>query len=151
MSRSNVLVVIQFILFALFTGLIFYLPSEQGFIWQIPGLVLMLAGLLLALVAINMHRSTNQALPNISPDPQQSSKLVTSGPYRFARHPIYTAVILVALGASIFHGHLLLYALTILFYAFFTYKSTHEESLLQQRYPDYADYKAKTGRFFPGI
>jgi len=151
MSKSNLLVIFQFVLFAVFAGLMFYLPTQQNFIWRIVALIVMLAGGIIGLVAINMHNSTNKNLPNISPEPQQQSNLVTSGPYRYARHPIYTAVILVALGAAIFHGHILLFALTIVFYAFFSYKSMHEESLLQAVYPDYPAYKEQTGRFFPGI
>ncbi len=151
MSKSNLLVITQFVLFAVFAAIVFYFPTRQIFLWRIVGLIVMASGAIFGLVAINMHSRTNQNLPNVSPEPQKESNLVTSGPYRFARHPIYTAVILSALGVAILHGHLLLFAMTILFYAFFTYKSMHEETLLEQIYPDYPAYREKTGRFFPGI
>lgn len=151
MSKSNLLVIIQFILFAIFALIMFYLPSEQTLLWRISGLVIIIVGGLIGLIAIIMHNVTNKNLPNISPEPQQNSNLVTSGAYRYARHPIYTAVILVALGAAILHSHIFLFAMTALFYAFFTYKSMHEETLLQQIFPDYPAYKEKTGRFFPGL
>lgn len=151
MSKSNLLVIVQFILFAIFAFLMFYLPSEQSSLWRIIAVAVMIIGGLIGLIAINMHNVTNKNLPNISPEPQQSSNLVTSGAYRYARHPIYTAVILVALGAAIFHGDIVFFALTAIFYAFFTYKSMHEETLLQKIYPDYPAYKEETGRFFPGL
>lgn len=151
MSKSNLLVIVQFVLFVIFAFLMFYLPSEQSSLWRIIAMIVMIIGGLIGLIAINMHNVTNKTLPNISPEPQQSSNLVTSGPYHYARHPIYTAVILVALGAAILHGHIVFFGLTAIFYAFFTYKSMHEETLLQKIYSDYPAYKEETGRFFPGL
>jgi protein-S-isoprenylcysteine O-methyltransferase Ste14 len=67
------------------------------------------------------------------------------------RHPIYTGLLLTALGLSLEAGvipHIFIWAGLV---ALLVYKSNWEEELLAKRYPDYADYKARTGRFFPKL
>jgi protein-S-isoprenylcysteine O-methyltransferase Ste14 len=67
------------------------------------------------------------------------------------RHPIYTGLLLTGLGLSLEAGvfpHLLIWAGLV---ALLVYKSNWEEELLTKRYPEYADYKARTGRFFPKL
>ena len=75
--------------------------------------------------------------------------IVTSGPYRFLRHPIYAAILLFAAAglaarpswaAAGFGALLLAGALT---------RALAEERLLVERYPEYGDYARRTRRFVP--
>ncbi len=75
--------------------------------------------------------------------------LITRGPYRFIRHPIYTAVCVfawtgVAANQSWTSG---LCGVVILGGA--VMRMTCEESLVAARYPEYAEYKARTWRMIP--
>ena len=77
--------------------------------------------------------------------------LVTTGPYRYVRHPIYTALCLfTGAGAAanlswktgLAFGLILGFALVRIYC---------EETLVAQRYPEYKDYAAKSWRMIPGL
>jgi protein-S-isoprenylcysteine O-methyltransferase Ste14 len=77
--------------------------------------------------------------------------LVTGGSYRYIRHPIYAALCLftwagVALHWSWSSG---LYGGLILVSA--VMRIVCEEALVQERYPEYAQYKATTWRMIPHV
>jgi protein-S-isoprenylcysteine O-methyltransferase Ste14 len=77
--------------------------------------------------------------------------LVTSGPYQFIRHPIYTAVALftVIVPAMNPSGLGLLFLGMILASGFLRIHC--EEKLVTERYPEYRDYKIKTWRMIPYV
>ena len=77
--------------------------------------------------------------------------LVTGGPYRYIRHPIYAAMCLFALAgvagnwswsSGLFGGLVLASAVTRIFC---------EEALVAARYPEYAQYAATTWRMIPYV
>ena len=77
--------------------------------------------------------------------------LVTSGPYRFIRHPIYAAMCLFTWAGVAAHwswssallGALILGSAVMRIYC--------EEPLVAARYPDYVQYKARTWRMIPYV
>ena len=77
--------------------------------------------------------------------------LVTTGPYRFVRHPIYTAVCLFAFAGALAHISVesLGFALLVLLGAIC--RSLCEERLLIEYYPDYSSYAEKTKRMLPFV
>ncbi|MFN3707353.1 methyltransferase family protein [Microcella sp.] len=86
-----------------------------------------------------------------SPIPREGSQLVTAGVYRLVRHPIYSGLVLLGaglalIGASWWHGALLLALIALL-----SLKARLEERMLAARFPEYADYAARTGRIVPGV
>jgi len=85
-----------------------------------------------------------------TPLPLDRAELRTNGPYRWARHPIYSGVILVVIALSVRSGSALTVVIGAVTLAFFVVKSTWEERRLAERFPEYATYAARTGRFFPG-
>lgn len=77
--------------------------------------------------------------------------LVTSGPYHYIRHPIYTAACLFGWGAIATHWSI---AGALLGVALFTgglIRMLCEERLLAQRYPAYLAYGKQTKRMLPHI
>jgi protein-S-isoprenylcysteine O-methyltransferase Ste14 len=75
--------------------------------------------------------------------------LVTRGPYRWIRHPIYTAVVLFALGAALSHpgaSAWILFGVTSVG-AFL--RMLAEEALLKKQYPEYETYASRTRRMIP--
>ena len=77
--------------------------------------------------------------------------LITTGPYRFFRHPIYAAVFYFIWAGAIGHFSVLSIALAITATFFIGVRIYAEEMLLKEKYPDYSAYAAKTKRIIPYI
>ena len=83
---------------------------------------------------------------------KQGHKLVESGPYRFMRHPIYTAHLLMGLGTAIASGLLVAFAGLVSFVAGFWIKLSQEERLLLRSFPDqYPAYRARVKALIPYV
>jgi protein-S-isoprenylcysteine O-methyltransferase Ste14 len=77
--------------------------------------------------------------------------LVTTGPYRFIRHPIYTAACLFGWGPIVVHWSLESVALGILLLLGALVRLMCEERLVKQKYPEYVDYARVTKRMVPYV
>ena len=81
----------------------------------------------------------------------ESRELVTSGPYRFVRHPLYLAEEIALIGtfmqfASIWTA--LIFAAQIVFQL---RRIHNEETVLSATFPDYDIYRRTTARLVPGL
>lgn len=122
-------------------------PSAWAGAAQVFGAALALAGTLLAAAAVLRLGRNLTPLPH----PKADGELVVSGPYAWARHPIYGGVILLAFGWALWvQGTLtLLWALVLT--VFFDVKSRREELWLIARFPAYADYRRRVCKLLPFI
>jgi protein-S-isoprenylcysteine O-methyltransferase Ste14 len=85
------------------------------------------------------------------PRPVPQGQLVTTGAYRFVRHPIYFAVFIGCLGLALASTSPLRLALTLVLLVFFDLKARREEVWLQEQYPEYATYRKRVKKFIPWI
>lgn len=83
------------------------------------------------------------------PDVPQGARLVTSGPYRFIRHPMYAALLLASLALVGNAPSPLRMAAWIILLIDLLLKLNYEERLLTERFPDYAAYRQTTKRLLP--
>jgi len=91
--------------------------------------------------------------PNLTPatQPLPHGTLVTAGPYRLVRHPIYFGVVLVFAGYAMLRGGWWFGgAVFILSLAYFERKARVEERWMEERDPRYRDYRARVPRILPG-
>ncbi|HLI72912.1 MAG TPA: isoprenylcysteine carboxylmethyltransferase family protein [Acidimicrobiales bacterium] len=117
-------------------------PWLEGF-----GLAVFLAGLGLAVWA-RAYLGRNWGMPmSEKVDPE----LVTTGPYRFVRHPIYSGIILAMIGTTM---AVTLYWLggVVLLGGYFVYSATVEERNMELLFPDaYGAYKRRTKMLIPFV
>jgi len=81
----------------------------------------------------------------------KSKKLIKTGPYKYIRHPIYTASFIVLFGFFILTANWILIGIPLLILiAFYIYKIPREEnSLIDNFGQNYKDYMKKTGGLLP--
>ncbi len=109
------------------------------------GLIAVLSGMALAIWA-RIHLGRNWGMPMSE---RAEPELVSSGPYRYVRHPIYTGLILALFGTALATN---LWSLLIMLVpsAYFYYASGVEEQNLTATFPtQYPGYKAHTKRLIP--
>ena len=87
----------------------------------------------------------------VMPEPSSDAELVTSGPYRFVRHPMYTALLLFT-GGLVFCPFAIWKGLAwCLLAAVLLAKLTIEEKHLRASFPGYEDYSRRTKRLLPWV
>lgn len=85
------------------------------------------------------------------PRPIEGGALVTAGPYRFVRHPIYSGLIFGTLGWALFRSNLIGVGLALLLFVFFDLKSRQEERWLTETYTDYGHYRRRVRKLLPFV
>jgi protein-S-isoprenylcysteine O-methyltransferase Ste14 len=120
-------------------------PTVHAQALQEIGLVVLVAGLGLAVWArINLGR--NWGMPMTQTD---EPELVTSGPYRSIRHPIYSGLLLGLLATALATNPYWFIALGIMA-AYFIHSAQVEEGLMTASFPAaYPSYKARTKMLVP--
>ena len=126
-------------------------PGAWGYAWPLPlaivGVALLLVGLALALQAFTGLGASLTPLP----DPKPGAALVTRGPYRRCRHPLYQAILLCSVGVGLALGSLLHLALLLALVAVLGGKARREEGQLLPLHPDYPAYRAATAAIIAGV
>ena len=121
----------------------------EPLIFYLTGLVLFFLGLVIRWVAIiylGRFFTVNVAIA-------EDHQLITTGPYRYVRHPSYTGTLLVFLGFGL--CMLNFYSLVTVFLPIavaFLWRMHVEESALQAAFGErYREYRARTARLIPHL
>jgi len=88
---------------------------------------------------------------NITPDPLNDSQLVTSGPYRLIRHPMYLALLLTTLPLIIYSFDLFRFSIWMILFFDLLLKLNYEENLLVLKLVGYDGYIERSYRLIPYI
>ena len=110
-------------------------------------IIVQIAALVLALWA---RRSLGLRSFHLTAEPTEGP-LVTSGPYRVIRHPIYTAACLFVWPGALAHHSFPAFVLATLVTAGALIRIIYEERTLAERYPEYARYADTTNRMLPYV
>src|SRR5579862_1720737 len=109
------------------------------------GTVVFACGIALAVWA-RLHLGRNWGMPMTQ---RAEPELVTSGPYRFVRHPIYTGL-LIAIAGTALVDNLLGLAVVAVLVAYFYYSGSVEERNLSATFPTaYPEYRSRTKMLIP--
>lgn len=143
---SLVLVIAQFSLIAMIASPVSDLFSTRSA--ALIGALLIIDGVYIAVWAlVSMRRGTFRVMP----EPAACAQLTQSGPYRWVRHPMYSAVLVAALGAAISHASLEHWVIFLALIVVLLLKIHREEQYLLATYEEYSDYTTRTKALIPFI
>ena len=111
---------------------------------EVTSTLLILLGTLGAVIALSQLGRSFSVMA-------ESRRLVTSGPYRFVRHPLYLTEGIAIIGLCIQYISLWTALLVALQIAFQLRRMNYEEAVLTAQFPEYATYSLTTARLIPGI
>jgi protein-S-isoprenylcysteine O-methyltransferase Ste14 len=121
--------------------------AVHSVVLEVLGTVLFVAGLGLAIWA-RIYLGRNWGMPMTQ---REEPELVTSGPYQFVRHPIYSGILLALLGTAVATNVYWLIAFVVTG-GYFLYSATVEEKLMNDTFPDaYPPYRARTKMLIPFV
>lgn len=151
-ERGGWWVVMQFLLFALILMTpLWIVPPERaatpGELFFVTGVLLLIAGMLVSVMGgLTLGKSLTPY-----PRPLVKSALRTTGIYAWVRHPIYSGVVLAALGWAVYWQSLAAFVWVPVLLAFFDRKAAREEIWLMKKYSGYAAYRRRVKKLIPGI
>lgn len=114
---------------------------------QAVGLALLVPALGLAVwvLATNAHASRVVRI-------QDDHQVITTGPYRYVRHPMYTGTLLAWVAAALALGSWWMLVPAALGIALFVWRTGREDATLMAKLPGYPDYAQQTRyRLIPGV
>ena len=119
--------------------------AVHSLVLEVAGTVLFACGISLAVWA-RLHLGRNWGMPMSQ---RAEPELVTSGPYRLVRHPIYTGLLVAMLGTALVNSLFGLIVVALLA-GYFYYCGTVEERNLAVTFPAaYPEYKSRTKMLIP--
>lgn len=81
----------------------------------------------------------------------EARRLVTSGPYALARHPLYAVEMITVCGTAMQFQGPWSWAVAATVLVLLWIRSHYEEQVLEAAYPEYGAYRTRTKRFIPGV
>lgn len=138
-------------------GLIAYMINPAWMVWSSVQLPLWLrwAGVTLGVIAGLLLTWTYRSIGKNITDTVVTRKehsLVTTGPYRWVRHPFYCSVVLATVANSIVAANAYLFVTGSLVVFLLVIRTNKEEENLVARFGgEYENYMKRTGRFFPRL
>jgi protein-S-isoprenylcysteine O-methyltransferase Ste14 len=141
-----------FLLGILALGVVSALDHKHG--WSnVPVFVILLGDLLVAVglvLVLLVFRANPFAASTVTVEHGQT--VISTGPYAFVRHPMYSGLLLVFLGLPLALGSwwgLLIFPLLV---AVLIWRLTDEERYLAEHLPGYREYRSRVrSRLIPGV
>src|SRR5262245_54133853 len=152
-----ILISLRLVALAAAIGLITYLVNPEKMSWSSiplpvplrwPGAAFMfLAGCLVIWTFYNLGANLTDTVVT-----REKHTLVTSGPYRWVRHPFYMAGVLALLGIFLLTANVYILVSGLLALSLLVLRTRKEEEKLIERFgEEYRNYMQRTGRFIPKL
>jgi protein-S-isoprenylcysteine O-methyltransferase Ste14 len=152
-----VMVVLRLFGLGMMLGLVVYVINPTWMEWSqvpLPGWLRMM-GLPLGLVAVAwLFWMLSTLGPNLTDTVtvRANATLVTKGPYRWVRHPMYVGVAILVLAVSLLTANAVLALAGTVTVALQVLRTRVEEAKLVERFGEaYLAYASRTGRFLPRL
>jgi len=124
-------------------------PGRMPVEWQVLGLALLIASSAF-IMWVFLENSFAAAVVKVQSE--RGHHVISTGPYAFVRHPMYSAAVLFMVGTALLLGSWWGTAISPVFAVLFGARIRIEENTLVTGLPDYADYAARVRyRLVPGL
>ena len=121
-------------------GILRLKPLELSLFWQSMAAGLVFAGTLGSVIALAKLGKSFAIMP-------EARALVTSGPYAWARHPLYATELITLIGTAIQFQQPWAGLLAAGVFVLQLARTVFEERVLTDAYPEYAEYRTRVKRF----
>ena len=147
---------IPILLVAFFAWLALMGLDAVRFRWSDMPNQLQVAGCILLLISFYIFYLTFRANPYLSPavriQKERGQKVISTGPYRYVRHPMYGGFVFYAIGTALLLGSWTGVTFGLLLIAAIARRAIFEEQTLQRDLPGYDDYMRQVRyRLLPGV
>ena len=85
------------------------------------------------------------------PQPLPKSKLRTGGAYALVRHPLYTGILIMTIGWSLYQASLTGLFFDAMLFLFFDRKAAREEIWLAEKFSGYTAYRGRVKKLIPWV
>lgn len=119
-------------------------PGEVGPELRVVSTVLIIVGTMLSAYCIRQLGRSFSIMAT-------ARELVTQGPYKIIRHPLYGAEVVTIIGMTIAHWTPAAAALALVWLALQIRRAQHEERVLRETFPEYSDYARRVPMLLPGF
>ena len=123
--------------------------SSMPFTFVYVGAAMFMAAVVLIswVMVVNPYAETSVRIQN-----DRGQTVVTSGPYRFVRHPMYVGIILMSLANPLVWGSVWALAMSGVLVLLFIWRTANEDKTLRRELTGYEDFAAHTRyRLLPGV
>jgi protein-S-isoprenylcysteine O-methyltransferase Ste14 len=142
-AYSGTFLVIGFIRFASTFEPSWVARSEDANLKAV-GVAIWLLGTLFGIYSLWYFRYAFSLVP-------QARVLVTSGPFRIARHPIYLSYLFQYLGILLTHLTIAFGLLLLVWFGIMLIRMRYEESILMEAFPEYSSYRSQVRALYPRL
>jgi protein-S-isoprenylcysteine O-methyltransferase Ste14 len=119
-------------------------PGEIGVELRILSTVLIILGTILSLYCIRQLGRSFSIMAT-------ARELVTEGPYKIIRHPLYGAEVVTIFGLCVGHWSPAAAALGLVWLGLQIRRAQNEERVLRECFPEYGDYARRVPMLLPGF
>jgi protein-S-isoprenylcysteine O-methyltransferase Ste14 len=152
-----IMIVLRLFGFSMWIALIIYMINPQWMAWAAVSLPngLRWLGALITLLALPLLYWMFSSLGKNITDTvaiRKEHQLVTYGPYRYIRHPMYLFSLIYITGISLLAANVFIWLCGLLTLLLLIMRTPIEEADLIEKFGEqYHDYMTRTGRFFPRL
>jgi len=121
-------------------GILHLTPAKLPLSLQALSAVMLLGGTLGSIIVLSKLGKSFSIMP-------EARQLVTSGPYAYARHPLYSMELITIAGSAILYQQPWASLLAVGVALLLVVRTAFEERVLSEQFPEYADYRKRVKRF----
>lgn len=129
-------------------------PAEHLFIKHQLSNLLIIIGFSILIIGISLRLLSLITLKSnfsLAINPNQSDNLVVTGIYRYIRHPLYLASLLMSCAGCIIFSCITIWFFSLMTLIAVIVRIKEEEAALTAKYPEYVEYKNNTHKLIPFI